>query len=68
MFPVRPPRHPPPAGAGKTAVFSSSCCILSVIPAFASHMLVHFGVPGYAFHYVPALLALCVLGIGARGP
>ena len=38
---------------------------LSVIPAFASHMLVHFGVPGYAFHYVPALLALCVLGIGA---
>jgi Dolichyl-phosphate-mannose-protein mannosyltransferase len=37
---------------------------LSVIPAFASHMLVHFGVPGYAFHYVPALLALGVLGIG----
>ena len=39
--------------------------LLSVLPAFASHMLVHFGVPGYAFHYVPALLALCVLGIGA---
>jgi Dolichyl-phosphate-mannose-protein mannosyltransferase len=38
---------------------------LSVVPALASHMLVHFGVPGYAFHYVPALLALCVLGIGA---
>ena len=38
---------------------------LSVMPALASHMLVHFGVPGYAFHYVPALLALCVLGIGA---
>ncbi len=38
---------------------------LSMLPAFASHMLVHFGVPGYAFHYVPALLALCVLGIGA---
>ena len=38
---------------------------LSVLPALASHMLVHFGVPGYAFHYVPALLALCVLGIGA---
>ena len=36
-----------------------------MIPAFASHMLVHFGVPGYAFHYVPALLALGVLGIGA---
>jgi hypothetical protein len=27
-------------------------------------MLVHFGVPGYALHYVPALLALGVLGIG----
>ena len=38
---------------------------LSMIPAFASHMLVHFGVPGYAFHYVPALLTLSVLGIGA---
>jgi len=37
---------------------------LSVLPALASHLLVHFGVPGYAFHYVPALLALCVLGIG----
>ncbi len=41
---------------------------LSVIPALASHMLVHFGVPGYAFHYVPALLALSVLGIGSREP
>jgi len=38
---------------------------LSVVPALALHLLVHFGVPGYAFHYVPALLALCVLGIGA---
>jgi len=38
---------------------------LSMMPALASHMLVHFGVPGYAFHYVPALLALGVLGIGA---
>jgi len=38
---------------------------LSVVPALALHLLVHFGVPGYAFHYVPALLALAVLGIGA---
>jgi hypothetical protein len=37
---------------------------LSVLPALASHLLVHFGVPGYAFHYVPALLALAALGIG----
>ena len=39
--------------------------ILSVLPALTSHMLVHFGVPGYVFHYVPAVLALCVVGIGA---
>jgi len=37
---------------------------LSMLPALASHLLVHFGVPGYAFHYVPALLGLTVLGIG----
>lgn len=37
---------------------------LSVIPAMGSHLLVHFGVPGYAFHYIPALLALAVVGIG----
>ena len=24
----------------------------------------HFGVPGYGFHYVPALIALVALGIG----
>lgn len=38
--------------------------VLSIIPALGSHLLVHFGVPGYAFHYVPALLALAVIGIG----
>ena len=37
---------------------------LSVVPALASHLLIHFGVPGYAFHYVPALLALLAIGIG----
>ena len=37
------------------------------LPALASHLLVHFGVPGYAFHYVPALLPLLALGI-ARPP
>ena len=45
--------------------FLAFLLFLSVLPVLASHMLVHFGVPGYAFHYVPALLALCVLGIGA---
>jgi hypothetical protein len=37
---------------------------ISVAPALASHLLVHFGVPGYAFHYVPALLILTALGAG----
>ncbi len=48
-----------PGGRGLTALLA-----LSVLPALGSHMLVHFGVPGYAFHYVPALLALTALGIG----
>ncbi len=38
--------------------------ILSMLPALGLHLTVHFGVPGYAFHYVPALLALIALGIG----
>jgi hypothetical protein len=37
---------------------------LSVAPALGSHLLVHFGVAGYAFHDVPALMALLALGIG----
>ena len=38
------------------------CSPLASLPALGSHLLVHFGVPGYAFHYVPALLALAVAG------
>jgi hypothetical protein len=41
--------------------------LLSLLPALGSHLMVHFGVPGYAFHYIPALLALAALGIG-RAP
>jgi hypothetical protein len=37
---------------------------ISVAPALASHLMVHFGVPGYAFHYVPALMILLALGAG----
>lgn len=37
---------------------------LSVVPALGLHLMVHFGVPGYGFHYVPALLALLAIGIG----
>ena len=35
---------------------------ISVAPALASHFLVHFGVAGYSFHYVPALIILVALG------
>lgn len=42
--------------------------LLAVIPALGMHLLIHFGVAGYAFHYVPALAALVALGIcGKRG-
>lgn len=41
---------------------------LSIAPALASHLLVHFGVQGYAFHYIPTLLALVVLGVGRARP
>jgi hypothetical protein len=37
--------------------------VLAAIPALAMHLLVHFGVAGYAFHYVPALVALMALGL-----
>ena len=40
---------------------------ISVLPALASHLLVHFGVPGYSFHYVPALIVLIALGAGRGG-
>lgn len=45
---------------GRLALLLGACAL----PALGSHLLVHFGVPGYAFHYVPALLALLALGIG----
>lgn len=40
---------------------------LSIVPALGLHLMIHFGVPGYGFHYVPALMALVVIGIG-RSP
>jgi hypothetical protein len=40
--------------------------MLSVLPALASHLLVQFGVQGWCFHYVPALLGLLALGASAR--
>jgi hypothetical protein len=47
--------------------FLSGVLALSMAPALASHLLVHFGVPGYAFHYIPALLALAAIGAGSLG-
>lgn len=42
--------------------------VLSILPALGAHLLFQFGSPGYAFHYVPALIALIALGIGRAVP
>jgi hypothetical protein len=44
--------------------FLAFLLVLSVVPALLFHLLIHFGVAGYCFHYVPAIMALVVLGIG----
>ncbi|MDB5352220.1 MAG: hypothetical protein JWN86_3467 [Planctomycetota bacterium] len=44
--------------------FLIATLILAAIPAMAMHLLVHFGVAGYAFHYVPGLMVLMALGLG----
>jgi hypothetical protein len=49
---------------GRFLVFLS---VLVAIPAVGSHLLVHFGVPGWSFHYVPALLTLCAVGVERSG-
>jgi hypothetical protein len=41
---------------------------LAIAPALGSHLLVHFGVAGYSFHYLPALVAMLALGIGRASP
>jgi len=47
--------------------FLAGLMVLAAIPALGSHLLVQFGVPGWSFHYVPALIALVALGTqGAR--
>ena len=43
--------------------FLAVLLVLSVVPSMASHLLVHFGVAGYSFHYLPALAALIALGV-----
>ncbi len=41
---------------------------LGIAPPLGSHLLVHFGVAGYSFHYLPALVALLALGVGRTSP
>jgi hypothetical protein len=43
--------------------FLGGLMVLAALPALGSHLLVHFGVAGYSFHYVPALMALLALGV-----
>jgi len=45
-------------------MFLGLLMVVAAIPALASHLLVHFGVAGWSFHYVPALIALVALGAG----
>ena len=36
----------------------------SIVLPLGSHLLVHFGVAGYSFHYLSAMVALLAIGIG----
>jgi hypothetical protein len=36
---------------------------ITTLPALSSHLLVHFGSPGWCFHYVPGLMILIGLGV-----
>lgn len=42
--------------------FLIALMVLAAIPALAMHLLVHFGVAGYSFHYIPALVVLMAIG------
>jgi hypothetical protein len=53
------------AGSGG---FLAGLLALSILPALTTHLLLHFGSPGYCFHYLPALMAMVVLGIGRARP
>lgn len=44
---------------------TAALLILSIVPALAFHLLIHFGVQGYALHLAPALIALIAIGAGA---
>ena len=38
--------------------------VATAMPALAMHLLVHFGVAGYSFHYLPSLVVLMAMGFG----
>ncbi len=46
-------------------IFLMMILALPAVPVLGSHLLVHFGSPGWCFHYVPALIVLAALGAGA---
>jgi hypothetical protein len=48
-----------PDGGKLTALLA-----LSVAPPLGSHLLVHFGVAGYSFHYLSFMVALLAIGVG----
>lgn len=43
--------------------FMVAVLAVCALPALLSHLLIHFGVPGYAFHYVPMLMGFVALGV-----
>jgi hypothetical protein len=47
----------------KQGKWLAALLLLSVVPPLLFHLVIHFGVPGYCFHYVPALLALLAMGV-----
>jgi hypothetical protein len=48
-------------------VFLGLLMVVAAVPALGSHLLVHFGVAGWSFHYVPALIPLVALGASSAG-
>jgi hypothetical protein len=46
----------------ENGAFFALLIAVAAMPALGSHLLVHFGSPGWCFHYIPALIALVALG------
>jgi hypothetical protein len=61
------PRGVPRLWQLENGPFLAAMMALAALPALGAHLLVQFGVPGYSFHYVPALIALVALGAQRAG-